>query len=96
MTEDELNDILSDVTTLLGTALTQHVELREGLEGAGVECQSKKLDALKLKLAVEKDRLKKLKDATSRKRELERLSLDHERQTARSAANRSHDSVLTP
>ena len=87
MTEDELNDILSDVTSLLGTALAQHVELREGLEGAGVESQSKKLDALKLKLAAEKTRLKKLKDAARRKRELETLRKAQERQTARSVAS---------
>lgn len=73
MTEDELNDILSSVTTMLGDALSQHVALKESFQGAGVETQSKKLDALKLKLAVEKARLKKLKDAAKRKRELEKL-----------------------
>lgn len=87
MTRDELLDLISDVTTLLGSALAQHIELTESISGAGVESQRLKLDALKAKLADEKLKLAKLKDAALRKKELEKLRDDNERQTATSAAN---------
>lgn len=73
MTRDELIELISDVTTLLGTALAQHVELTESIDGAGVESQKLKLDALKAKLAGEKLKLSKLKDAAKRKRDLKKV-----------------------
>lgn len=87
MTRDELLDLISDVTTLLGTALAQHVELTESIAGAGVESQRLKLDAIKAKLADEKLKLAKLKDTAKRKRELEKLRHDNARQTARPTTN---------
>jgi YD repeat-containing protein len=82
MTRDELIELISDVTSLLGTALAQHVELTESLSSQGVESQKQKLDSLKARMADEKLKLAKLKDAAKRKRELEKLRHDHERQTA--------------
>jgi hypothetical protein len=73
MNVDELIELISDVTTLLGNALAQHIELNESVhpqQGAGVEAQKLKLDALKLKLAGEKLKLAKFKDAAKRKKEL--------------------------
>ena len=74
MNEDELIDIISDVTTLLGTALAQYVELNESIASAGVESQKLKVDALKARMADEKFKLEKLKDAVNRKKELQKLS----------------------
>lgn len=74
MSDDELIDIISDVTTLLGDTLAQHVELTESLSSQGVESQKQKLDSLKAKLAGEKLKLAKLKDAANRKKELQKLS----------------------
>lgn len=77
MTRDELIELISDVTAMLGTALAQHVELTESIstqQGAGVESQRLKLDALKSRVADEKLKLAKLKDAAMRKRELEKLN----------------------
>jgi hypothetical protein len=73
MTRDELIELISDATTLLGTALAQHVDLTESISGAGVEAQTLKLDTLKSQLADEKLKLAKLKDAAKRKKELEKL-----------------------
>lgn len=73
MTQDELIDLISNVTNLLGTALAQHVELTESISGAGVESQKLKLDALKAKLAGEKLKLAKLKDAAKRKKNLKKV-----------------------
>jgi YD repeat-containing protein len=80
LSEDELIEILSDVTTLLGTALAQHVELTESLldQNAGAQVQQK-IDALKAKLDDERARLKKLHAAQQRRRELEKIRKDHER-----------------
>ncbi|MBP9913728.1 MAG: hypothetical protein KBF26_10015 [Opitutaceae bacterium] len=74
MNEDELIDIISDVTTLLGAALAQYIELNESIAGAGVESQRLKVDALKTRMAGEKLKLAKLKDAAKRKKELQKLS----------------------
>jgi len=87
MTEDELIDIISNVTTLLGASLAQYIELNESIAGAGVESQTLKLDALKARMAIEKSRLTKLKDAAKRKRELERLRQRHQTQDSRNSTN---------
>lgn len=94
MTRDELIELLSDVTTLLGTALAQQIDLTESISGAGVESQRLKLDALKAKLSDEKLKLAKLKDAASRKRELEKLRHDNDRSPARPTTNESKNTGM--
>jgi hypothetical protein len=74
MTESEVIEIISDVTTMFGDILSQHISLNESLVGAGVEAQQLKVDTLKARLASEKLRLEKLKDAAKRKRELEKAN----------------------
>lgn len=73
MTRDELIDLLSDVTTLLGTALAREVDLKESLASDAADSQRAKLDALKAKLAAERAKLQKLNAASKRKRELKKL-----------------------
>ncbi len=96
MTRDELIDIISDVTTLLGDALTKYVELSESIAGAGVESQKFKLDSLKAKLAGERVKLAKLKDAAKRRRELEKAN-QHQPLASRPTANegKSSSGMLT-
>lgn len=94
MSRDELIELLSDLTTLLGTALAQHVELTESISGAGVESQRLKLDALRAKLADEKLKLAKLKDATKRKKELEKLRHSNDRSAARPTTNEAKNSGM--
>ncbi len=76
MTRDDLIDIISSVTSLLGDALTKYVDLNETIIGqsAGVASQTKKLDLLKARLAGEKLKLSKLKDAAKRRRDLEKAN----------------------
>ena len=77
ISEDELISIISDVTTLLGQALAQHVELKETVltgSGVGIEVQKKRIETLKSKIAAEKTRLNKLRDAAKRKKELEKAN----------------------
>lgn len=94
MTRDELIDLISDVTTMLGTALAQHVELTESIEGAGVESQKLKLDALKAKLAGERLKLAKLKNAAKRKRELEERRKENEAAAAKPNVNEGRKSGM--
>lgn len=89
MTRDELIELLSDVTSLLGTALAREVELKESLASDAADSQRAKLDALKAKLAGERLKLQKLNAASKRRRELEKKRQENQRQTARSAANES-------
>ena len=87
MNEDELIDIISDVTTLLGDALTKYVALSESISaGAGVESQTLKLDALKARMADEKLKLAKLKGAAKRRKD---IATDNERRARRPVANES-------
>ena len=74
MTRDDLIEILSDVTMLLGDALTKYVDLNESIADAGIEAQALTLDALQARKADEKLKLTKLKDATRRRRELEKAN----------------------
>lgn len=96
MNEDELIDIISDVTTLLGAALAQYIELNESIAGAGVESQKLKVDALKSRMADEKLKLAKLKDAAKRKKELEKAN-QHQPLAWRPTANegKSSSGMLT-
>lgn len=94
MTRDELIELLSDVTSLLGTALAREVELKESLASDAADAQREKLDALKAKLAGERLKLQKLNAASKRRRELEKKRQENERGTARSAANESKNSGM--
>ena len=95
ISEDELISIISDVTTLLGQALAQHVELKETVltgSGVGIEVQKKRIETLKSKIAAEKTRLNKLRDAAKRKKELEKANLHrHLKQIVQKSACAIHD-----
>ncbi len=94
MTRDELIDLLSDVTTLLGTALAREVELKESIAGAGVDSQQLKIDATKAKLAGERLKLTKLRDAAKRKRELEQYRRENETSAASPAVDEGNNSGM--
>lgn len=92
MSRDELIELLSDVTSLVGTALAREVELRESIADAGATAQRLKLDALKAKLAGERLKLQKLNAAAKRRRELEKKRGEQDRRTSRSAVNEAPQS----
>lgn len=93
--EDELIEILSDVTTMLGTALAQYVELNESLldQSAGAQTQQK-IDTLKAKLDDEKSKLKKLRAAQQRRRELEKIRKDHKTKTPANESKSTSSGVV--
>jgi hypothetical protein len=94
MNEDELIDIISSVTNLLGSTLAQHVELTETIAaGAGVESQRRKVAALKAKIADANLRLAKLKDRAKRKKELAKAN-QHKPATNEGKSTRSRVALL--
>ena len=78
--DDELLAVIEDVTLMLGQVLLKHRQLAEGIiDKNNAERAKQKIDALKQRMADEKERLAKIRSAQQRKRELEKIRKDHER-----------------
>ena len=74
ISDDELLEIIEDVTVTLGQILLRHRELTEGLLGHHqIERSLQKIDDLKLRIDSEKQRLRQTRQAQQRKRDLEKL-----------------------
>ena len=81
ITDDELLDLIEDITVTLGQILLTHRELTEGLLDDGpTERSQQKIHDLKKRLDVEKDRLTQHRRFQQRKRELEKIRDDHDKQ----------------
>ncbi|MCX6952531.1 MAG: hypothetical protein NTV51_10265 [Verrucomicrobia bacterium] len=78
-TDDELISLIEEVTTTLGQIFLFHRGLTEGLLDQDVTVRSqKKIDDLKKRLEVEREKLSQTRQAQQRRKELERLRKDHE------------------
>ena len=75
-TDDELLQIIEDVTVALGQILLSHRELTEGLVDQQSELSQRKIDGLKKRIDLERTRMLKLKRIRRRKAELEKLRQD--------------------
>ncbi|MFM1748330.1 MAG: hypothetical protein RLZZ188_1996 [Verrucomicrobiota bacterium] len=75
LTDDELIEIIEDVTDALGQILLTHRELTESLvdQHHQAEVSQRRIDDLKKRLELEKNRLVSTRRAQRRKRELERI-----------------------
>lgn len=96
LTQDELIDVCSEVTTMLGAILARHVELNESLIGnEAIDTAKKKLESLRQQTADAKAELQKLWYAQRRKRELEKIRDDHarERRADGGQGHSAHDPV---
>jgi hypothetical protein len=79
-TDDELISLIEEVTTTLGQIFLSHRELTEGLLDDGpTERSQQKINDLKKRLDVEKDRLTQHRRSQQRKRELEKIRDDHQK-----------------
>lgn len=88
--DDELLDILDEVTTTLGQILLRHRELAEGILDVQQTDRSRdKIESLKTRLAVEKEKLAQVRQQQQRKRELERNRKSHETETQTEAKSSS-------
>lgn len=79
--DDELLQIIEDVTVALGQILLSHRELTEGLVDQQSELSQRKIDGLKKRIDLERTRLLKLKRIRRRKAELEKLRQDRLQKT---------------
>jgi len=80
-TDDELISLIEEVTTTLGQIFLFHRELTEGLLDDGpTERSQKKINDLKKRMELEKDRLTQHRRSQQRKRELEKIRDDHDKQ----------------
>lgn len=81
ITDDELLDLIEDITVTLGQILLTHRELTEGLLDDGpTERSQKKINDLKKRMELEKDRLTQHRRFQQRKKELEKIRDDHDKQ----------------
>ena len=89
VTDDELLEIIEDVTVTLGQTLLFHRELTEGLFAQPqTERSQQKIDDLKKRLEVEKDRLTTARRSQQRKRKLEKIRDDHAKDRQDEGASR--------
>lgn len=80
-TDDELISLIEEVTTTLGQIFLSHRELTEGLLDDGpTERSQKKINDLKKRMELEKDRLTQHRRFHQRKKELEKIRDDHDKQ----------------
>lgn len=96
LTQNELIEICSEVTTMLGDILTRHVELNEGLiDQAATDIAQDKIDRLRQQTDDAKARLKKIKDGQKRRRELEKIRKDHEREGEKQTEGKSSQGTIS-
>jgi hypothetical protein len=82
ITDDELLSIIEDVTLTLGQILLNHRELSESLlDTQQTERGKEKMDSLRQRIAGEKEKLSRIRQTQQRKKELERLRKDHEKES---------------
>jgi hypothetical protein len=81
-TAEELIDLIDEITVTLGQILLTHRELTEGLLDQHRADQSRrKIDDLKRRVEVEKEKLTQIRRTQQRKKELERLRRDDPKET---------------
>jgi hypothetical protein len=75
LSQDDLIDVIDQVTVALGEILVSHAELTEGLlDKTATDQFQNKIDDLKEKTKLEKEKLKKVKTAQDRRRYLEKVN----------------------
>ena len=73
-------DIIEEVTTTLGQLFLNHRDLTESLlDKTQITSTQDRIDFLKTRMEVEKDRLVQIRHDQNRKKELERIRNDHEK-----------------
>jgi hypothetical protein len=82
LTKDEILDLLDDITSAVGKILAkQRLISEDSLARQYVIDSQKKIEAIKTKLANEKDKQAKLKAVEKRKKQLEKLRTHNRRKT---------------
>jgi hypothetical protein len=88
--DDELLDILDEVTTTLGQIFLRHRELTEGILDVQQTDRSRdKIDQLKKRMELEKEKLTQVRHHQQRSKELERIRKRHDSETQTEGMSRS-------
>jgi hypothetical protein len=96
LTKNNLVEICSEVTSMLGDILAQHVELNEGvIDDVAMDTAQNTVARLKKQTDDAKEQLQKIKQAQRRRRELEKLRSDHEREANKREQNESKTTQRT-
>ena len=75
LNKEDISDIIDQITIAVGEILVTHAELTEGLlDKTATEQFQNKIDDLKEKTKLEKEKLKKVKTAQARRRYLEKVN----------------------
>ncbi len=83
-TDDEILEILEEVTVTLGQLFLTHRDLTEGLLDQNQTNQVKlKIDSLRKKIDDQRGKLVQIRHVHQRKKELERIRRDHERESSK-------------
>jgi hypothetical protein len=90
-TDEELIDLIEQVTTTLGQIFLTHRELTEGfLDQQLTDRSREKIDSLKKQVEVEKEKLAQVRHHQQRTKELDRIRKSHETETQTEGRLRSH------
>ena len=94
--DDELLSIIEDVTVALGQLLLTHRELTEGLlDQYQTDAEKEKIAGLKQQIEDEREKLSAIRHAQQRKKELERIRNDHEKEAKASKEKQTEQKVGT-
>ncbi len=94
--DDELLSIIDDVTLALGQLLLTHRELTEGLlDQYQTDAGKEKIAGLRQQIEDEREKLSAIRHAQQRKKELERIRKDHEKETKASKGTQTEQKVGT-
>ena len=95
-TDDELLGVIEDVTLALGQLLLTHRELTEGLlDQYQTDAEKEKIAGLRKQIDDEREKLSAIRHAQQRKKELERIRKDHEREAKASKEKQTEQKVGT-
>lgn len=90
-TDDELISLIEEVTTTLGQIFLRHRELTEGILDQQLTDRSReKIESLKKRMELEKEKLTQIRHHQQRTKELERIRKSHETETTTEGKSRSH------
>jgi len=94
--DDELLSIIEDVTLALGQLLLTHRELTEGLlDQYQTDAEKEKIAGLRKQIEDEREKLSAIRHAQERKKELERIRKDHEKEAKASKEKQTEQKLGT-
>lgn len=80
LTDDELLEVIDEVTIALGEILLRHRQLRESLmSGDTISASQNRIEKRRAEIEKEREKIRKTREVIRRRRELEKIRRDHEK-----------------